>query len=72
MTMPLLESLEEPLDSVRVKFDDAQEILLKCLFRLVGGKARFFQIKHIGLNVYEVRLLPDRWTETLFVEDWIS
>jgi hypothetical protein len=35
-----------------------------------GGKIRYFQIKHIGLEVYAVKLRDNNRVNTILVENW--
>lgn len=58
------------LTSVRVLEDSARWFLLSNKSRIIGGNVRFYQMKHLGLGVYEVRLLPVGKKETVLVEVW--
>lgn len=58
------------LPSVRVSQDSARWFLLINKSRIVRGNVRFYQMKHLGLGVYEVRLLPVGKRETVLVEVW--
>lgn len=54
----LVNSLRQEDESVRVTGESARHFLLNNKRRIVNGNIRFYQIKHIGLDVFEVRLLP--------------
>jgi hypothetical protein len=45
-------------ETIRVSRESANKFLYENKCRIIGGNIRFYQIKHIGLDVYEVRLLP--------------
>lgn len=66
----LVNSLLREDESVRVTMESARHFLLKNKRRVVNGNVRYYQIKHIGLEVYEVRLLPVGKKATVLVEVW--
>lgn len=58
------------LPSVRVTEASARWFLLTNKSRIVKGNVRFYQMKHLGLGIYEVRLLPVGKKETVLVDIW--
>jgi hypothetical protein len=40
------------------------------MIQRIDGKIRYFQMKHLGLGIYEVRLLPENRKSTVLVEVW--
>ena len=48
----------------------ATELLLDNVSIIRGGNIRYFQIKHIGLGVYEVKLREINHINTFLVENW--
>lgn len=67
-----LVNLLDVLPSVRVTEASARWFLLTNKSRIVKGNVRFYQMKHLGLGIYEVRLLPVGKKETVLVEVWKS
>lgn len=63
-------TLQSIADSVRIERDSARKLLLENKSRIINGVVRRYQIKHIGLDVYEVRLLPVGKKATVLVEVW--
>lgn len=45
--------------TIKVSKKLAQQILMNDIMVIRHGKVRHLQLKHIGLGVHEVRLLPD-------------
>lgn len=66
----LVNSLLREDESVRVTTESARHFLLNNKRRVVNGNLRFYQMKHLGLGVYEVRLLPVGKKDTILVEVW--
>jgi hypothetical protein len=56
--------------AVRTCKEIATELLLDNVSIIRGGNIRYFQIKHIGLGVYEVKLRDDKLINTYLVENW--
>lgn len=56
--------------SVRITETSARWFLLINKSRIIKGNVRFYQMKHLGLGVYEVRLLPVGKKATVLVEVW--
>lgn len=57
-------------ETIRVTRETANNFLYENKCRIIGGNVRFYQIKHIGLDVYEVRLLPVGKEGTVLVNVW--
>jgi hypothetical protein len=57
-------------ETIRVTRETANQFLYENKCRIIGGNFRYYQIKHIGLDVYEVRLLPLGKQGTVLVEVW--
>lgn len=47
--------------TIRICSKDAKEMLLANQTLIVGGTVRYFQIVHVGIEVYAVKLLPIGW-----------
>lgn len=58
------------IPSCRITEASARWFLLTNKSRIVNGNVRFYQMKHLGLGIYEVRLLPVGKKETVLVEVW--
>ena len=56
--------------AVRTTKEIATELLLDNGRIIRGGKIRYFQIKHIGLEVYAVKLRDNNRVNTILVENW--
>ena len=56
--------------AVRTTKDVATELLLDNVSIIRGGKIRYFQIKHIGLGIYDVKLRDIDHINTFLVENW--
>ena len=56
--------------TVRTCKEIATELLLDNVSIIRGGNIRYFQIKHIGLGVYAVKLRDNNRVNTILVEDW--
>ena len=56
--------------AVRTTKDVATELLMDNVSIIRGGNIRCFQIKHIGLGVYEVKLRDNNRVNTILVENW--
>ena len=56
--------------TVRTCKEIATELLLNNMSIIRGGNIRYFQIKHIGLGVYAVKLRDNNRVNTILVEDW--
>ena len=56
--------------AVRTTKEVATDLLMNNVGIIRDANLRFFQIKHIGLNVYEVKLRDINTVNTLFVENW--
>lgn len=56
--------------TVRTTRTVAVELLLNNVSIIRGGHIRYFQIKHVGLNVYDVRLRDMLYINTFLVENW--
>lgn len=65
-----VDGLTELNEGVRVSRESANKFLYENKVRLVDGKIHFYQMKHLGLDVYEVRLLPYGKTGTRLVDVW--
>lgn len=57
-------------ETIRVTRETANNFLYENKCRIIGGNVRFYQIKHVGLDVYEVRLLPVGKEGTVLVNVW--
>jgi hypothetical protein len=58
--------------TVRTTKDVAQALLLKNECMIKNGCVRYFQIRSIGLDVYEVRLLDKQNVNTHMVVSWVG
>jgi hypothetical protein len=58
--------------TVRTTKDVAQALLLKNERMIKNGCVRFFQIRSIGLDVYEVRLFDKQYVNTHIVNSWVG
>ena len=56
--------------AVRTTKEIATELLLDNVSIIRGGKIRYFQIKHIGLEVYAIKLRDNNRVNTILVENW--
>jgi hypothetical protein len=56
--------------AVRTTKDVTTELLMDNVSIIRGGNIRCFQIKHIGLGVYEVKLRDNKRVNTILVENW--
>jgi hypothetical protein len=56
--------------AVRTTKEIATELLMDNGRIIRGGNIRYFQIKHIGLGVYEVKLREINHINTFLVENW--
>ncbi len=56
--------------AVRTTKEIATELLMDNVSIIRGGKIRYFQIKHIGLKVYDVKLREINHINTFLVENW--
>ena len=56
--------------AVRTCKEIATELLLHNVSIIRGGNIRYFQIKHIGLGVYAVKLRDNNRVNTILVENW--
>jgi len=56
--------------AVRTTKEIATELLMDNVSIIRGGKIRYFQIKHIGLGVYDVKLREINHINTFLVENW--
>ena len=56
--------------AVRTTKEIATELLMDNVSIIRGGNIRYFQIKHIGLGVYEVKLRDNNRVNTILVENW--
>ena len=56
--------------AVRTTKEIATELLLDNVSIIRGGKIRYFQIKHIGLGVYDIKLREIDHINTFLVENW--
>ena len=56
--------------AVRTTKEIATELLMDNVSIIRGGKIRYFQIKHIGLEVYAVKLRDNNRVNTILVENW--
>jgi hypothetical protein len=66
----LVNTLSAARHSVRVTEESARWFLLINKSRIIGGEIRYYQMKHLGLGIYEVRLLPPGKKDTVLVEIW--
>lgn len=57
-------------ETIRVTRESANKFLYENRCRIIDGKIHFYQIKHVGLDVYEVRLLPYGKHSTVLVDVW--
>ena len=65
--------VEAPLGSItaaRTDKDTAQALLLENEAIIKGGYIYYFGLKHIGLNVYTVKLRPKGMINTYIVEEF--
>jgi transcription antitermination factor NusA-like protein len=56
--------------AVRTTKEVATELLLDNVSIIRDAKIRYFQIKHIGLGVYDVKLREIDYVNTSLVENW--
>jgi len=56
--------------AVRTTKEVATELLLDNVSIIRDAKIRYFQIKHIGLEVYAVKLRDNNRVNTILVENW--
>jgi len=56
--------------AVRTTKDVATELLMDNVSIIRDTKIRYFQIKHIGLEVYDVKLREINHINTFLVENW--
>lgn len=54
----------------RVEKHIAEILLFRNISVFVGGNVRYYQIKHIGLGVYEIKLRPEGKVNTYMVDSW--
>jgi len=58
--------------TVRTTKDVAQALLLNNERIIKNGCIRYFQIRSIGLDVYEVRLFDKQYVNTHIVNSWVG
>ena len=58
------------ITAVRATKFVAEELLLENSSIIKSGTVRYFQIKHIGISVYEVKLRPIGSVNTYLVSEW--
>lgn len=66
----LVNTLTNVYQSVRVSEETARWFLLNNKSRIIDCIHRYYQMKHLGLGVYEVRLQPPTKDNTVLVEVW--
>lgn len=64
----LVNTLSSDHHSVRITANTARHMLLWNKSRVINGTVRRYQIRHIGLDIYEVRLLPVGKKDTVLVD----
>lgn len=65
-----LAALRMNVKNLRVSTDLAKEWMLCNSAVIYCGSIHYFQVKDLGLGVWEVRLLPKEFTYTRIVKDW--
>ena len=58
------------ITAARISKEVARDILLNNLSVIRGGNLHFMAIKHIGLDVYEVKLRPQGEHNSIMVDQW--